>query len=208
MIKAKYATPVLAFFHWYVPFLLRRDFHEVHIHGAEKKFNRALLVLANHFSWWDAFFIFYLNDQKFNKRYHAMMLEEQLKKYRVFNYGGVYSVKKKSRALLESLDYTIDLLRDPQNLVLLFPQGKIESQMISELHFEKGIDYVLRHAEPGFDIAFTVALTDYFSNRKPTLHLFYEVVENRADNNAQDMERDYNLFYARCKSWVIGQHHE
>src|SRR4029078_9939760 len=100
-------------------------------------FPNAILILSNHFSWWDAFFMVYLNIRLFKKRYHVMMLEEQLKKFRFFSHGGVYSVKKKSRDMIESLDFTCHLLENKKNLVQLFPQGDIQSQHVKYITFQK-----------------------------------------------------------------------
>jgi len=56
------------------------------------------------------------------------MLEEQLENI-VFLLipGGLFSVKSKVVVPLKSINYTIELLSDRKNLVLLFPQGKIAS---------------------------------------------------------------------------------
>ncbi len=54
-----------------------------------------------------------------------MMLEEQLRKRMYLNKSGGYSVRKGSRSILKSLDYTAELLKEKKSLVLMFPQGKI-----------------------------------------------------------------------------------
>lgn len=135
------------------------------------------------------------------------MLEEQLKKYWLFRYGGVYSVKKQSRSIIDSLNFTAKLLEEPGNMVQFFPQGMIESQHITAHQFEKGISYVLRHTRQEFHMVFTVALVDYFSDRKPSLHIFFEEYHAQEGGNLQKLESDYNAYYTRCKLWVIGQHH-
>lgn len=165
-----------------------------------------MLAVANHFSWWDAFILFYLNDKIFKKRYHVMMLEEQLRKYRLFNYGGVYSVKKKSRDIIRSLDFTAGLLNDPKNMVLMFPQGMIQSQHLSALHFEKGLSYVTGMSTAQYHVIFIASLTDYFSSRKPSLHIFYEEFTAGKKSDAGALENSYNLFYANCKLWLINEH--
>ncbi len=206
MIKPKHAGPVLLFFKWYIPFILKRDFQSVQVHGKANHFQQAILVLSNHFSWWDAFFIFYLNQIAFRKKYHVMMLEEQLRRYRFFNYGGVFSVRKNSKDIIESLNFSIELLKKPGNLLQLFPQGKIESQHITALHFEKGLSYIMKHAKNEFHIVFTVAVVDYLSERKPVLHLFYEEFRGSLDDGLTGLEKAYNEYFAGCKQWVIKQH--
>ena len=72
------------------------------------------------------------------------MLEEQLKKNWFFQYTGGYSIKKSTRSVVESLNYTAELLENNKNLVLMFPQGKIQSMHRSEFVFEKGIERILK----------------------------------------------------------------
>ena len=45
---------------------------------------KSLIVLPNHFSWWDGFLIDYVNRKLFGRKFHILMLEEQLKKYWFF----------------------------------------------------------------------------------------------------------------------------
>lgn len=208
MIKPRYSVPVLQFFHWYIPYVLRSDFQKVEIHGTGAHFPKSILTISNHFSWWDAFILFYLNDKVFKKQFNVMMLEEQLKRFWLFNYGGVYSIKKKSRDIIESLNFTCRLLEDDGNMVQLFPQGMIQSQHLQSLHFEKGLEYVLKNATADYQVIFTVALTDYFSNRKPSLHIFYEAFNREKTTDLVLLEQSYNSFYTNCKAWLINQHKE
>lgn len=137
-----------------------------------------------------------------------MMMEEQLRRFRFFSYGGVHSIKKKSRDIVESLNFTAQLLNDPGNLVQLFPQGMIQSQHIEEIHFEKGIYHVIKEATAGYHLVFSVALTDYFSTRKPHVHIFIEECLLQKNQEAAAFERSYNEFYQRCRQWMIQQHKE
>ena len=171
-----------------------------------KTFPKAILVLTNHFSWWDAFFMIYVNTRLFKKKYFVMMLEEQLRKFILFKYGGSYSVKKNSRDILESLHFTIQLLQEPGNIVQLFPQGMIQSQHEPEIRFESGIGYVLQHAAADYQLLFSVALTDYFSSKKPQLHIFLEECPIPKASELVNIEKSFNDFYKQCKLRMINQH--
>lgn len=135
-----------------------------------------------------------------------MMLEEQLRKFQLFNYGGVYSVKKKTKDIIESLQYTIELLKDSANMALLFPQGEIQSQHLQQLHFQKGLAYLIKHTATGYHIVFTASLTDYFSNRKPSLHIFYEEYTINRSAELITIENAYNNFYSNCKLTLQNMH--
>jgi len=197
MIKARHDHFFYPFFRVYSRWLIRRNFHEVLVKSSVIPTDRAVLLLANHVSWWDGFWALYLNTTVFHKRFHFMMLEKQLRKYWYFNRCGGFSVQKHSRSVLESLDYASALLQDPENLVLLFPQGEIRSQLQSDIHFEKGVERILEISKPGkVQVIFLVSLTDYFSFKKPVL-TFYLEEYNSLDVAA--LKPAFIDFYKRCQ---------
>ena len=123
-----------------------------------------------------------------------MMLEEQLKKHWYFRYTGGYSVQKKSRSIIESLDYTSRLLNNPDNMVLIFPQGSIKSMHEQKIVFEKGIQRIVEKVAKEVQIIFVANMIDYFSNPKPGLYIHIKSYSgNVYDKNT--LESEYNLFY-------------
>ena len=126
-----------------------------------------------------------------------MMLEEQLMKFFFFNKTGGYSIRKNSRSAVESILYTSELLSDHQNMVLLFPQGKIETAYTSFLKFESGIGRIIHKTNNPIQIIFMVNLIDYFSDRKPGLFMY--ISEYKGDRtDTLSMQEAYNLFYNEC----------
>jgi hypothetical protein len=51
------------------------------------------------------------------------MPEEQLATRMFLNKAGAFSIKPGSRSAIESLNYASSLLYEPENLVVVFPQG-------------------------------------------------------------------------------------
>ena len=185
------------FFKLYCIWKIRRNFHEVYINGNFSDKDLPVLLVSNHISWWDGFWAMYLNLKIFRRRFHFMMLEDQLKKYMFFNKTGGYSIKKGSRSIIESLNYTARLLSDKKNLVLIFPQGEIQSIYTGTLHFEKGLEHILKKMTSNAHLVFLVCLIDYFSRSKPGLYMYFkEYTEN--DYSTPDIEKEYNIFYAHC----------
>jgi 1-acyl-sn-glycerol-3-phosphate acyltransferase len=197
IIKARHHFIIYPFIKLYTVFKIRRHFKEVIISGVYHEKNLPLLLISNHISWWDGFWIMYLNLKIFQRKFHFMMLEEQLRKFSIFKYCGGYSIKKGSRSALESISYTVELLSDKNNLVMLFPQGKITSVYNQSYIFEKGLERILREADGRIQIIFIANLTDYFSNEKPTLFTYYQEYKN-ADIDVLKIQDDYNRFYSRC----------
>ena len=126
-----------------------------------------------------------------------MMLEEQLRKRMYLNKSGGYSVRKGSRSILKSLEYTVELLKEKKSLVLMFPQGKIESIHNQTIRFEKGIEYVLKKVGGNVQILFLVNLIDYFSNPRPGLYMYLREY-NGTDFASETLQKEFNRFHAEC----------
>lgn len=198
MIKSKNDWIIAPFFRWYIRRIVDRSFHRVEQCGTLKSSNKSILLLANHVSWWDGFWARHLNDTFFHRQFHAMMLEDQLRKHWYLKYCGGFSVQKKSRSILESLNHAADLLMHPNNLVLIFPQGKIGSQQQWTIHFERGVERILDCVDAEMvQVVFMVSLTDYFAHKKPVLTLFME--EYVGSTKTLEMETAFQNFYQRCQ---------
>lgn len=184
------------FWHYYFNFILKADFKEIRYNSdIHIRQDRALVVLGNHFSWWDGFILFQLNELYFHKRLHLMMLEDQLKKNSFLRYAGAYSINRQGRQVLESLNYTSQLLENHQNLVIVFPQGKIESMHTPYIQFEKGIKRILDNCQKEVQIVFSVALVDYYSHRKPTLYFYLKEYNYAKKCMLAEIESAYNIHY-------------
>jgi 1-acyl-sn-glycerol-3-phosphate acyltransferase len=174
--------------------MIERNFSGIHIEGEFNDNGHSVLVVANHISWWDGFWVEYLNHKTIHRKFHFMMLEEQLKKHWYFQHTGGYSIKKNSRESLESIGYTVELLSKDENLVLMFPQGKIHSSHINSVQFESGIQHIIKKCKDATQMLFVVNITDYFSDAKPHLFIYtktstIEFLKNR------NIEEEYNLFF-------------
>ncbi|MBN2275433.1 MAG: lysophospholipid acyltransferase family protein [Bacteroidales bacterium] len=197
IIKAHHHFIVYPFFKIYTLISIRRNFHEVKIIGEATEKNLPMLVVANHFSWWDGIFVNYVNMKKFKRRFYFMMLEEQLQIYSFFRKLGGYSVRKHSRTMIESLRYTQELLSKKSNMVLIFPQGAIQSLYHSTLIFEQGIERIVNNLSNEIQLVFIVNLIDYFSHPKPTLYIYLKEYRLNGEN-LSEMQDSYNAFLQEC----------
>ena len=162
--------------------------------------NLAILMIANHFSWWDGFFQLQLNLNFFKKKYHFMMLEKQMRKYSILRKIGASSIEKGSRSILDSLKYLVEVIQNPENLFLFFPEGKIKSIYTEEFKFEKGaINYILKKVTFDFQFVFNVNLIDYSSFKRPEVSVYYKTHKINSNTTATEIEKDYNDFVKECK---------
>ncbi len=196
-LKAKHNFFLYNFFKGYARFKIRRNFDAVHITGNFRGTGKPVLLLANHISWWDGFWAMYLNMSVLRKRFYFMMLEKELRKYWFFNYTGGFSVKKKSRSILESLSYAGELLKDNDNLVLVFPHGRLQSMHQQNFRFEKGIERIIKNSAGKVHILFMATLVDYFSKPKPAVYIYINDFED-SDFTAENIQDGYNEFYGEC----------
>ncbi len=202
IIKAKHHFFIYPFFKYYTLRIIKRNFHAVKINGRYEDKDLPVLVVANHISWWDGFWLMYVNLKLLHRRFHFMMLEDQLRKHWYFNYSGGYSIRKKSRGIIESLRYSAELLQSPRNMVLMFPQGEFRSLYEQKAHFNKGIERILHYCKNNIQIIFVANLVDYFSHQKPVL--FINIDEYQGESKKiKDIEMSYNDFYTKAISSQI-----
>ncbi len=196
IIKAKHNAFLDPFFRWYVTWKMKRSFHEYSIHSDAEDEGKPILLVCNHTSWWDGIWALYLNRQLFGRKFHFMMLEEQLRKNWFFQYTGGFSVRKSTRSVVESLAYAAELLSHEKNLVLMFPQGKIQSMHRTEFVFEKGIENILKRVKNEVQLVFEVNLIDYFSEAKPSV--FLHATNYTGVYSLGVIQEAYNAFYRQC----------
>ena len=195
ILKAKHNFLIYPFFKHYAGWIMTKHFGVIQVTGQFQDQKMPLLVISNHISWWDGFWSMYLNVKIFKRKFHFMMLEDQLRKFWFFNYSGGFSVNKKSKSILESLNYTSELLTDSDNMVLIFPQGEISTMHQQHINFENGVNRLLKDKEK-YQLIFQVNLVDYFSAKKPGIYIYIENFNNAIVERS--VQESYNVFYRQC----------
>ena len=200
MIYPRQNSIIFWFFSSYVRWIVGKQFHQLVFDPIPTDENRSILLVANHFSFWDALILFCVNERLFKKKFHVMILEETAKKEPFLRYAGAFSVSKNSRDLLLSLDYAAGLLNDPGNLVLMFPQGKLYSNFVSHIDFEKGVYRIIKQSQANSQLMFVATFIQYFKHKKPTapVYLKKETVDY-AHQPAADLQNAYQQYYNGCK---------
>ena len=196
MLRSKHHFFIYPFFQHYTRWLLKRHFCAVTIEGSFSDQGKPVLLIGNHIGWWDGFWAMYLKLEVVKRRFHFMMQEDQLLRFRFFNYTGAFSVNRKSRKVVESVQYAASLLEDPENMVLIYPQGRLQSLYASQFLFEKGIERILQGREGEVQLLMSVNMIDYLAHRKPTLYIYLRDYEGPFRREA--LEEAYNRFYADC----------
>ncbi|MCO5937069.1 lysophospholipid acyltransferase family protein [Mucilaginibacter sp. RB4R14] len=174
MIPARRVKLFSNWFAMYMRFRMRRAFNRLVVMPFTPKPGHSVLLLCNHFSWWDGLWGNYLAYWHLDRKLYIMMQEDHLKKRMLLNLFGGFSINRSSREMIKSLQYAAGLLNDPENLVVVFPQGELISNHTTEIRVEKGIERLIKNIKGPCQIVYNCALIDYFESLKPSVffHLF------------------------------------
>lgn len=168
MIKAEQKKLALFVFDIYLDRLLKNYFQDFVLINQfpSIKSDKSLIIAPNHFSWWDGFFVYYSMKKLTQKKIFIMMLEEQLKRYWFFQKVGCFSTNPNNKqSTFATLKYTLELLKNPENCVVIFPQGEIEPFDKNHISYNKGIEFLAEHSPREFDIM-PIANKIYYTNQK------------------------------------------
>ena len=185
------------FFRWYISRRLKQHFHSIELIGNVPHNDGAILVISNHTSWWDGFWINYLNENRFQRKFTFLMREDQLQKHWYFKHTGGIPINKGSRSAIKSLAYCAQLLNSPNYLLLVFPQGEIQTMHATTFKFEKGIERIMANCPENVQMIFAANLIDYFSNAKPTLSIYYTEFDWK-NKKLSDLQTGYQQFYRQA----------
>jgi len=143
MIEARNHPVFEAAFLHYIQDLARKRFHAVRVaHGERLQGWDArvpTVAYANHSNWWDGFMGYLLTHKGSGGRFHVMMEERHLARYRFFTRIGAFGVKREQpREALASVRHALDLLAQTHATVWIFPQGVLQANDVRPLAFFPG----------------------------------------------------------------------
>lgn len=176
MIRARHRLWADIIFQPYLSWLFKRNFHEIRLLGTQPEIpdDLPLLLLPNHSTWWDGFFVYLLNKRVFRRTTYLMMLEAQLTKYKFFAKIGAYSIEPENRrSAIESLEYTVELLEQEMSLVTIFPQGELLPWYTRPLGYKRGVEWVLqKHGKPVTVLPLAIR-TEFLGEKRPSVFFLF-----------------------------------
>ncbi len=173
MIKAQHIPWAEKIFEMYINRLIRKHFYTLHLIGNLPSLveNKPVLLLPNHRTWWDGFFIYTFIHHFYKRPLYIMMLEEELKKYKFFAKLGAYSIQPgQPKSVLKSLQYSISLLKNKQHpapFVCIFPEGELFSWGKRQPNFKKGIEWIIRKSDEPIIILILSIYTTFVDQQLP-----------------------------------------
>ncbi|WP_299211287.1 1-acyl-sn-glycerol-3-phosphate acyltransferase [uncultured Aquimarina sp.] len=199
MIRANHSKLWVKFSKYYTKILIGFFFSSIKYIGEYEEKGLPILMISNHFSFYDGFIQILLNFKIFKRRFNFMMLEKELSKNMLLTKIGASSINKGKRSSIASLDYAVEMLQDKKNLFLFFPQGRIKSIYIREFTFEKGLlSHILENTKNDFQLVYNINLINYGTKLRPDMFVYYETHTISTNTNAEDVEREFNRFAKSC----------
>ncbi|TKC04454.1 1-acyl-sn-glycerol-3-phosphate acyltransferase [Pedobacter frigoris] len=195
MHQSQKSPVIYKIFSWYINYIVKRDFSAYTFNAIDTNRNEAILLFSNHFSWWDGFLMFQLNKVVFKKKFNVLVTSDDYARHWFLKYLGAFAADTKGKDVVETLNYAGHLLNDPDNLVLMFPQGKSYSSYVNSIGFEKGVMQVVNASKKKFQIVFAVTLSDYFGKRRPEMSTYLQKWEAEEYMSLQLLKSEYNKHY-------------
>ena len=128
-----------------------------------------------------------------------MVNEETMRKIKFFKYLGAFSVHQQSRQIVQSLQFAAQLLQQPQNLVVVFPQGKLYSNFAQQLQVAGGAFKIGQLAGTNkFQYIMVASFTENMQHRKPTAQLYLINYPGEAFATAQQLNSTFNTHYLQA----------
>ena len=132
-------------------------------------------------------------------------MEKTAKEIWFMKYIGAFGVKKNSREMLKSLTYAGELLNNPNNLLLIFPQGKLHSSHLTKIDFQTGLLKIIQASTKNFQFLFAASFPDYFENQKPSLQLYLKTQEANELDSLPKIEGAYNAHFSTALEMQKGR---
>lgn len=181
--------------------LLERRFCAFRYKGYENYLNRdenyPTIFYAPHTNWWDGI-VGYNICMRLCKKEIRLMIEE-LNRFPILRRGGGFSVNKKSaQTAMESLKYSVRVLKDKKSILYLFPQGIINPPNHRPIEFQTGLAYIAQKGvkEYGKVNIIPIAVNYYFM-RDNRPEVWIEMGENILLDNTDDDRKTLSEYFAK-----------
>ncbi len=164
--------------------VLRVKFNKLYLPEFTVRPGHSYLLMCNHTSYWDGILAFYLCNELIRKKVsegyvYTMVLEKQMQKNWWLKYAGAFSIAPGKNSVAESLTYAINILKTPGNILLMYPQGKLESQYVRHIEMKDGIYEIASRVSENCQLIWCSTLFDFFESLK--LNIYFNLYD--AGNN-------------------------
>ena len=152
---------------------LRQGFHRVRLLGDSFPAidpEAPLVIYGNHASWWDPMVALAVRPLFFpNREAYAPIDADMLERYGIFNSLGFFGVERDSlRGVAKFLDHAEAILRRPNALLFLTPQGRFADVRERPLSFQRGIAHLAERIPSALFLPLATEIA-YWEESKPEI---------------------------------------
>jgi 1-acyl-sn-glycerol-3-phosphate acyltransferase len=204
IIKSKPLSPFfIKLFGPVIELVFKRRSNKLIVNTVALKPNHSYILMCNHFSFWDGFWAFYMFYKYFNKpagvkRMYAMSVKQQMLKNKWLRYTGSFSVEPGKRSIRESFDYAAEILAEPGNMLLFYPQGKLESMHIRNIKFDEGLYEIVTRIKGDCQLIWCSNIVEYFESLRPTMHATMLDCGTNHDFDFDALKKKVNEHHIKC----------
>ena len=178
-------------------------FNKLIIRPVEIKSNHSYILSCNHFSFGDGFLGFYLAYQVLikqgkMKRLYIMSLKKQMEINWWLRYLGSFSVEPGKLSVRESMAYAAEILDEPGNLLLFFPQGNLESCHIRTIEFQDGLAEIVPRIKGKCQLLWTSTIGEYFESIRPSVYFNMLDCGTNEEFNFDRLQQDVNRHHKKA----------
>jgi 1-acyl-sn-glycerol-3-phosphate acyltransferase len=216
LIKAEHKQWADTIFKNYVKHLFKKQFATLNLIGDIPHIQRDVptIILPNHNTWWDGFFVYFLNSHFFQRRLYMMMLEEQLHKYPFFRRLGAYGIiPDKPEDVRKTLSYTLKIISETHEegvAVCIFPQGELVSWYQQPLNFQRGLEVIARRSVKQITYLPLMIRIEYIEEQYPKVFFMFgspKVIEPTKGLQIEQFARSSEALRNLMKTELIKKNH-
>lgn len=202
----KWGTPI-------IQLIFRFKCNNLVIEPFEIKPNHSYILMCNHFSFWDGLWAACLWRKVFFKKngmrcLYIMSVKKQMEKNKILRYLGSFSVDPGKRSITESFDYIAEVLNQPGNLLLFYPQGNLESAFIRHIKFDEGLYEIVTRVKGDCQLVWSSNLIEFYESFKPSIYSRMLDCGTNHDFDFDALKRKVNAFHLDSIKKLVRYTHE
>lgn len=201
IIKAKplHSAVILGTAHL-LTWLFRLRFNKMVIRGITIREEHSYMLMCNHFSFWDGFWAAYLcfhaiHKQQKLKGVYIMVLKKQMQMNPWLKYFGCFSIDPGRASVNESLDYAAQILNTPGNVLLMYPQGNLESNHVRRIVMRDGVNQIIPRIKGSCQLLWSSNLIEYFESLRPSVYFNMLDCGTNHGFDFEELKKEVNRFH-------------
>lgn len=203
---AYWCTPIVRVFFSFLAPYRRLCLHRVLIAESSPLLgaDRAVLLCANHVSWWDGFLLRAVHHRlAAHMPFYTVMLSAQRRRFFWFRWMGALEIEPGNAGSLRRLFRFLHQERKRRPYWLaFFPQGKIRPSFARPLQFQPGVRLMVRAVHPGWVIPVALHLEPLRYPASTAFVILGRPIDTTEDPAPEILEAATQILLDRLLTWL------